>query len=107
MTRGVVLSHPTGNAFVQEAALALAEAGLLEEFHTTLAFFGTSYPAYIIALPRKDLKSICAETGFGKPSFAYSRVGRIPKLTRWRWQNFLPFLRGRLFSENFGMVVKK
>jgi starch synthase len=44
MTRGVVLSHPTGNVFVREAALALAEAGLLEEFHTTLAFFGTGWP---------------------------------------------------------------
>jgi starch synthase len=43
MTRGVFLSHPTGNAFVREAALALAEAGLLEEFHTTLAFFGAGW----------------------------------------------------------------
>jgi glycosyltransferase involved in cell wall biosynthesis len=38
-----ILSHPTGNAFVREAALALAEAGLLEEFHTTLAFFGNGW----------------------------------------------------------------
>lgn len=39
----VVLSHPTGNAFVREAASALAEAGLLGEFHTTLAFFGSAW----------------------------------------------------------------
>jgi glycosyltransferase involved in cell wall biosynthesis len=39
----VLISHPTGNAFVREAASALAEAGLLEEFHTTLAFFGSGW----------------------------------------------------------------
>jgi 2-polyprenyl-3-methyl-5-hydroxy-6-metoxy-1,4-benzoquinol methylase len=71
------------------------------------AFLGASYPAHITALLRKDLERICAETGFGKTSFAYSGDGRIPKLTRWRWQKFLPFLRGRLFSDNFGMVVIK
>jgi starch synthase len=38
-----VLVHPTGNAFVREAALALAEGGLLEQFHTTLAFFGNDW----------------------------------------------------------------
>ena len=40
----VLLSHPTGNAFVREAALALAKAGRLGEFHTTLAFFGSGWP---------------------------------------------------------------
>ena len=44
MSKGVVLSHPTGNANVREAALALAEAGLLEEFHTSLAFFASFWP---------------------------------------------------------------
>jgi starch synthase len=43
MSGRVVLSHPTGNAFVREAALALVEADLLEEFHTTLAFFGSGW----------------------------------------------------------------
>lgn len=45
MSTGVVLSHPTGNANVREAALALAEAGLLEEFHTSLAFFSSFWPS--------------------------------------------------------------
>jgi alpha-maltose-1-phosphate synthase len=44
MSARVVLSHPTGNAFVREAASALAAAGVLGEFHTTLAFFGTGWP---------------------------------------------------------------
>jgi 2-polyprenyl-3-methyl-5-hydroxy-6-metoxy-1,4-benzoquinol methylase len=71
------------------------------------AFLGASYPAHITALLRKDLERICTETGFGNPRFAFSGEGRIPKLTRWRWQKFLPFLRGKLFSDNFGMFVKK
>ncbi len=32
----ILLSHPTGNEFVREAALALNEAGLLSEFWTTV-----------------------------------------------------------------------
>jgi starch synthase len=43
MNQRLALSHPTGTTFVREAALALAEAGLLEEFHTTLAFFGNGW----------------------------------------------------------------
>jgi 2-polyprenyl-3-methyl-5-hydroxy-6-metoxy-1,4-benzoquinol methylase len=71
------------------------------------AFLGASYPAHITALLRKDLARICSETGFAIPRFAYSGEGRIPKLTMCQWQNFLPFLRGRIFSDNFGLVVKK
>ena len=36
----ILLSHPTGNANVRHAALALAEAGLLDAFGT-----GVSWPA--------------------------------------------------------------
>jgi starch synthase len=43
MTQSVVFAHPTGNANVRQAALALEEAGLLEEFHATLAFFGSGW----------------------------------------------------------------
>lgn len=81
-------------------------AGLVLGGHFA-AFLGVSYPAHITALLQKDLERLCAETGFGKPRFAFSGDGRIPKLTRWRWQKFLPFLRGRLFSDNFGTVVRK
>jgi starch synthase len=43
MNQGITLSHPTGNLNVRQAALALAEAGMLGEFHTTLAFFGSGW----------------------------------------------------------------
>src|SRR5438128_8976700 len=32
----IILSHPTGNANVRQAALAFAEANLLEQFFTTI-----------------------------------------------------------------------
>lgn len=35
----LILSHPTGNANVRAAALGLAEADLLSQFHTTIALF--------------------------------------------------------------------
>jgi glycosyltransferase involved in cell wall biosynthesis len=47
----VLLSHPTGNAFVREAASALHEARLLEEFHTCIAACGGNLLAKIAALP--------------------------------------------------------
>ena len=40
MTARVLFSHPTGNANVRAALMGLFEAGILGEFHTTIA----SYP---------------------------------------------------------------
>src|ERR1700722_932734 len=40
MTGRILLSHPTGNAFVRAALIELYELGALKEFHTTVA----SYP---------------------------------------------------------------
>lgn len=81
-------------------------AGLVFGGHFA-SFLGASYPAHITALLRMDFERICSEAGFGKPRFAYSGDGRIPKLTHWCWQKFFPLLRGRLFSDNFGMSVRK
>lgn len=47
----VLLSHPTGNVFVREAASALHEARLLDEFHTSIAACGGNLLAKIAALP--------------------------------------------------------
>jgi glycosyltransferase involved in cell wall biosynthesis len=37
--RGILVSHPTGNANVRAVLAGLFEAGILEEFHTTIAAF--------------------------------------------------------------------
>jgi len=44
-------SHPTGNANVRQAMLALADAGLLEEFYTTIAAFKGNVPGRLSCLP--------------------------------------------------------
>jgi glycosyltransferase involved in cell wall biosynthesis len=43
MSKGLLFSHPTGNANVRAAVNGLLEAGMLGEFHTTIA----SYPGNI------------------------------------------------------------
>lgn len=81
--------------------------GLLIGGHFT-QFLGNCYPAHITALLRLDLRRLCAETGFGTPAFFYTNHGGIPKLPRLSWQKVsFGLLRGRLFSENVGMVAQK
>lgn len=81
--------------------------GLLFGGHFAL-FLGANYPAHITALLRKDLERICLEAGFEQPFFAYSGEGRIPKLTFWSWQQIsLGLLKGKLFSDNVGMLTTK
>jgi 2-polyprenyl-3-methyl-5-hydroxy-6-metoxy-1,4-benzoquinol methylase len=70
-------------------------------------FTGANYPAHITALLRMDLVRICAETGFSEPRFVYSGYGWMP-ITRMSWQRFsFDRLRGRLFSDNLGLVVTR
>jgi glycosyltransferase involved in cell wall biosynthesis len=39
MSNGVLFAHPTGNANVRAALMGLFEAGMLKEFHTTIATY--------------------------------------------------------------------
>lgn len=47
----ILLSHPTGNANVRNAALAFAEAGVLGRFLTTLAIFEGTWSGSLAGLP--------------------------------------------------------
>lgn len=47
----VVLAHPTGNVFVREAVSALDRAGLLAEFHTSIAACGRNVFAKFSRIP--------------------------------------------------------
>lgn len=81
--------------------------GLVFGGHFT-SFLGASYPAHITALLRLDLVRLCAETGFGPPTFAYTNLGGIPKLPRVSWQTVSAgLLRGRLFSDNVGLIARR
>lgn len=82
-------------------------AGLLFGGHFA-HFLGNSYPAHITALLRLDLQRMCKETGFSPPDFYYTNSGLIPKLTSISWQRIsFGRLRGRLFSDNIGMITQK
>jgi 2-polyprenyl-3-methyl-5-hydroxy-6-metoxy-1,4-benzoquinol methylase len=81
-------------------------AGLMFAGHFT-HFLGACYPAHITALLRMDLARMCAETGFDPPRFEFTGDGAIPKLARVHWQQIsFGLLRGRLFSDNLGMVTR-
>lgn len=47
----VLLSHPTGNTFVREAALSLEDSGVLGEFHTSIASCGGNIFEKLSRLP--------------------------------------------------------
>jgi 2-polyprenyl-3-methyl-5-hydroxy-6-metoxy-1,4-benzoquinol methylase len=82
-------------------------AGLIAAGHFT-QFLGACYPAHITALLRLDLTRLCSEVGFEPPRFRYTDAGTIPKLPAVRWQSMsFGLLRGRLFSDNVGMVSRK
>lgn len=82
-------------------------AGLLLGGHFT-HFLGDCYPAHITALLRLDLVRMCAESGFEQPTFHYTNDGSIPKCTSVRWQAVsFGLLRGRLFSDNIGLITRK
>lgn len=71
-------------------------------------FRGEFYPAHITALLRLDLERLCGEVGLGRPAFRYTDSGCMPKFTTVNWQRIsFGLLRGKLFSDNVAMVVRK
>jgi alpha-maltose-1-phosphate synthase len=56
LENGVLLVHPTGNAFVRQTATALEQAGMLTGFHTTVAWRpGNSLDRLLTAGLRREL----------------------------------------------------
>jgi glycosyltransferase involved in cell wall biosynthesis len=83
----VLFSHPTGNAFVRAAALGMAEAGILGEFHTGIATF---------------------------PGSLFHRLGDFSPMSELKKRRFVPILKDftythplyellRLFSQKAGI----
>jgi 2-polyprenyl-3-methyl-5-hydroxy-6-metoxy-1,4-benzoquinol methylase len=71
-------------------------------------FLGKSYPAHITALVRLDFLRILRECGFADISFYYTDQGGLPKSPALKWQSLsFGLLRGRLFSDNIGVVARK
>ena len=89
----------------QESLRSLLALALRGHF---VAFLEGSYPAHVTALLRMDLVRLCAEHGFDHPRFCFTNAGGIPAMPRVSWQQIsFGMLKGRLFSDNLGLVSHK
>ena len=68
-------------------------------------FQDNCYPAHITALLPVDLQRISAEAGLAVKTIAYTDDGFILGIHK-RWQ-VIPFLTGKWFSDNVGVVMEK
>lgn len=96
----LILSTPNNESIRSYVSLVLG--GHFADFR------GSSYPAHITALLRLDLLRLCEEAGFTRPTFHYTDYGGIPGSPHrtWQWLS-LGLLRGRLFSDNVGLVAER
>jgi SAM-dependent methyltransferase len=73
-------------------------------------FDDSNYPAHITPMGEVDFARIGNEAGLKCERFFYTATGMVPKLLSLRWQD-LPLvgksLRGRRFSDNFGVLFRK
>ena len=71
-------------------------------------FLDESYPAHIMPMIKKDLDRITDEVGFSNTKFYLSNHGKIPKLIKYSFQQAsFGYLKGKYFSDNFGLVTEK
>jgi 2-polyprenyl-3-methyl-5-hydroxy-6-metoxy-1,4-benzoquinol methylase len=73
-----------------------------------VSFTGSSYPAHITALLRKDLSRVLVEAGFQAPEFFFTDSGGIPGRPIVRWQSISPrVFKGMWFSDNVLAFARK
>ena len=71
------------------------------------AFGGKAYPAHITAVGAYDLANIIKEvSGLTLIETKFIPNGRIPGL-KYYWHRLFPWLKGKRFSDNYLMVIKK
>ena len=71
------------------------------------AFREASNPASITPILPVDACRMFREAGFCDVILDYSATGRPPLLRSGRYQSLLPFLRGRLWSDDFRVIAAK
>lgn len=73
-------------------------------------FDNSNYPAHITPMSEIDFRRAGDEAGLAIEKFFYTDVGTVPKFLRYRWQR-LPLigriLKGKRYSDNFGVVFRK
>ena len=73
-----------------------------------VAFRDDCYPAHISSLLPKDLRRMVDENALKFVEIAFTHSGRLPSFPRLTWQQMsCGMLRGRAFSDNVAVVVRK
>jgi 2-polyprenyl-3-methyl-5-hydroxy-6-metoxy-1,4-benzoquinol methylase len=93
----VVITSPNPTTLLSTASLLLRG-----EF---TAFRACSNPASITPVLAVDACRMFREAGFHNVALVYSAHGRLPLSRSLTYQKILPFLRGRLWSDNFRIVA--
>lgn len=124
VTSSEVIEHlENGRSFIREIGKILNKGGYLilttpniESFTSLLSFylkgyhssFGPKeYPAHINSFSEYEIKNIVNEIpDLEIEKIFYIKNGRIPA-TSFKWHRIFPFLRGKRFSDNFLIVIKK
>lgn len=95
----ILLSTPNIECFTSLISFCL------RGFHS--AFGGKAYPAHITAVSVYDIKNIISETEQLKlVNIGYVADGRMPG-TKFKWQNIIPWLGGKRFSDNYYVLAQK
>ena len=97
-----VLSTPNTGSY--RSLITLAARGHHAQFDDS------NYPAHITPVGDVDFRRIASEAGLEVERFFYTDSGTIPKLLSHRWQSLPvlgPRLRGKRYSDNFGVVLRK
>ncbi|MCF8060057.1 MAG: class I SAM-dependent methyltransferase [Bacteriovoracaceae bacterium] len=78
---------------------------IIRGYHS--AFGGRSYPAHITPVGVHDLTNMINEiNGLNLLEIEFVANGRMPGISI-LWQNIIPFLIGKRFSDNYVVVIKK
>ena len=92
----------TPNVISVSSLLTLTFQGHFRDFRDGIGM----YPAHLSPIIPLDAKRIVQESGLQMISINYSNNGRIPFTTK-TYQRFVPFLKGKLFSDNYRIVAIK
>ena len=69
------------------------------------AFGPRDYPAHISPVTKYEMLNILQETGIEILEFYFIPNGRIPGSSKY-WRQFIPFIKGKWFSDNYIVVGK-
>lgn len=79
---------------------------LLRGYYPEFSEYTYQLAGHITPILKVDLNRMAREVGFESVDFSYTSMGRIPGSQAY-WQNFLPFLKGKFWSDNMIAIMVK